>query len=451
MIAIRRTHTSLANAAGLSGAMLAAVLLASGCKGDEKEKEPVVTVQTAPATRGTISQTVSAEAVIYPIEQAIVSPKITAPITEFKVQRGSHVKKGDLLATLENRDLTGQAEASRGNFEQADAGYITSVDATIPQQVQKAELDAAAAKAAFDAQQKVYDSRKELFQQGALPQRDLDTATVALAQARSVNEVAQKQLADLQRLGKEQAIKSAHGSRLSAEGQMRAAEAQLSYSQIRSPIDGVVTDRPLYAGDLATANQPILTVMNLSRLIAKAHIPQSEAATLKVGDPAELKVAGLDEPVKGKVTLVSPALDTGSTTIEVWAEAAKPNPALKPGMTVEVSMTAKTAKDAITIPASALFKNEDGSNYVMTAGSDLLAHQKPVQVGVRNDSMAQIIVGLSAGDPVIVSGGYSLPDKTKIKIEAPGGTESAADDKAGKADKGEKAGDPKKPDEKDRD
>lgn len=448
---IRHIHTSLKNAAGLAGAMLAAALLASGCKGDEKEKEPVVTVQTAPATRGTISQTVSAEAVIYPIEQAIVSPKITAPITEFKVQRGSPVKKGQLLAVLENKDLAGQAEASQGNFEQAEAGYVTSVDATIPQQVQKAELDAAAAKAAFDAQQKVYDSRKELFQQGALPQRDLDTATVALAQARSVNEVAQKQLADLQRLGKEQAIKSAHGSRLSAEGQMRAAEAQLSYSQIRSPIDGVVTDRPLYAGDLATANQPILTVMNLSRLIAKSHIPQSEAATLKVGDPAELKVAGLDEPVKGKVTLVSPALDTGSTTIEVWAEAAKPNPALKPGMTVEVSMTAKTAKDAITIPASALFKNEDGSNYVMTAGSDMLAHQKPVQVGVRNNSTAQIVGGLSAGDPVIVSGGYSLPDKTKIKIEAPGGTESAADDKAGKPDKDEKAGDPKKPDEKDRD
>src|SRR2546429_1084451 len=124
------------------------------------------------------------------------------------------------------------------------------------------------------------------------------------------------------------------------------------YSRIRSPIDGVVTDRPLYAGDLATANQAILTVMNLSRLIAKSHIPQTQAATLKVGDAAQLKAPGLDEPVNGKVTLVSPALDPGSTTIEVWVEASKPNPALKPGMTVQLAMTSKTVKDAIVVPAN---------------------------------------------------------------------------------------------------
>jgi HlyD family secretion protein len=433
----------------VSGAAL--LLFSAGCGGAEKVEDPVVSVETTPAERTTISQTVSAEAVVYPVEQAIVSPKITAPITEFKVQRGSQVKKGQLLAVLENRDLSGQAEASKGNFEQADAGYLTSVDSTIPQQVQKAELDAAAAKSAFDAQQKVYDSRKELFQQGAIPQREVDAAEVALAQARTVNEVTQKQLADLQRMGKAQALKSAHGSRLSAEGQMRAAEAQLSYSQILSPIDGVVTDRPLYAGDLATANQPILTVMNLSRLIAKSHVPQSEAATLRAGNPAELKVAGLDEPVKGRITLVSPALDTGSTTIEVWVEATKPNPALKPGMTVEVSMTAKTVKDAVVVPVGAVFKNpEGGTYYVVLAGSDQLAHWKAVQVGVRNGEDAQIVSGINAGDPVISSGGYALPDKTKIKIEAAAPAEKEEGDKAGKAEKDGKAEGSAKPDDKDK-
>src|SRR2546429_6977293 len=64
----------------------------------------------------------------------------------------------------------------------------TSVDATIPQQLQKAQLDADAAKAAYEAQLRVYNSRKELFDQGALPQRDLDSAAVDLAQARGANE-----------------------------------------------------------------------------------------------------------------------------------------------------------------------------------------------------------------------------------------------------------------------
>jgi RND family efflux transporter MFP subunit len=423
--------------------------LLAGCSKEEKEKDPVVTVQVTPAKRATITQTVSAEAVIYPLEQATIAPKITAPITEFKVRRGDRVKKGQLLAQLENKDLAGQAKASQGSFEQADATYKTSIDASIPQQVQKAQLDADAAKAAFEAQQRVYNSRKELFDQGALPQRDLDSAAVALAQARGANEVAQKQLVDLQRIGKEQAFRSAQGSRLSAEGQMLNAEAQLSYSQIRSPIDGVVTDRPLYAGDLATANQPILTVMNLSRLIAKCHIAQSDAAMLKVANPADLAVSGLDEPIKGRVTLVSPALDPGSTTIEVWVEAIKPNPALKPGMTVEVSVTAKTVKDALVVPTPSVFRNNQGANYVVIAGSDGHAHLKTVQVGVHNAEFSQVAGGVNPGEPIITSGGYALPDNTQIKIEAPGAEEKEAgakgdkDEKDAKDDKTDKAAEAK--------
>ena len=421
---------------------VAGVMLLGGCGKEEKEKEPVVSVQTTPAKRGPISQVITAEAVVYPLQQANVTPKITSTIKKFYVQRGSRVRQGQLLVELENKDLSSSLEASKGDFEQADANYKTTVGATLPQQIQKAQLDADAARAAFDAQQKVYDARKALFQQGAIPRRELDNAEVAYLQARSQNEQAQKQLADLQRLGREQALKSAAGSRLSAEGRMKGAEAQLSYSRITSPMDGVVTDRPLYEGDLATANQPILTVMNTSRLIAKAHIAQAEAAVLKIGNPAEFKIPGLDEPVKGHVTLVSPALDPGSTTIEVWVEATKPDPALRPGMTVEVSMTAKTVKDGLVVPASAIFKSADGADYVVLAGADGHAQQKIVQVGIRNGELAQIVSGVIAGDAVISSGGYALPDKTQIKVEAPAKEEKEAGDKAGKEEKSDQA-DPK--------
>src|SRR5713226_8560395 len=425
----------------------AAFFLAGGCDKAEKEKEPVVSVRATPVQRGPISQVVSADAVVFPLEQAAVAPKISAPIKKFYVQRGTHVKKGQLLAELENKDLSAAAESSKGDFEQADASYVTIVGASLPQQIQKAELDAVAAKSSFEAQQKVYESRKELFRQGAIPRKDLDSAEVAFLQARSQNEQAQKQLADLQRIGKEQTLKSAQGSRVSAEGRMRGAEAQLSYSRITSPIDGVVTDRPLFEGDLAAANQPLLTVMNTSRLIAKAHIPQSEAAVLKVGNPAELKIPGIDEPLKGRVSLVSPALDPGSTTIEVWVEATKPDPALKPGMSVELSMTAKMVKDAIVVPASAVFKNSEGADYVLLAGSDEKAHQKTVQLGIRNSDVTQIAGGINPGDPVISSGGYALPDNTQIKIEAPALAEKDAGDKSGKS---EKPGDATKPDTKDK-
>jgi multidrug efflux pump subunit AcrA (membrane-fusion protein) len=431
-------------------AMAAAAALLSGfawgCAKEEKEKEPEVSVQTSPAEKEDISQIVNEEAVIFPLQQATVAPKITSTIKQFLVQRGSKVKKGQLLAVLENADLSAAAESSRGDFEQAEAAYTTTVTSSLPQQIQKAQLDAASAKSAFEAAEKVYNSRKDLFQQGALPRRELDAAEVALVAARSQNEQAQKQLADLQRVGKEQALKSAQGTRLSAEGKYRGAAAQLSYSEIKSPIDGVVTDRPLYVGDLATANQPLLTVMNISKLIAKGHIPQSEAAQLKVGNPAQLKVPGMDDPIEAKVTLVSPALDPGSTTIEVWVEAKKPNPALRPGITVQVAMTAKTVKDAVVVPAAAVYKTPEGNaNYVLVAGTDDKAHLKTVQVGIRNGEDAQIASGINPGDPVITSGGYAVPDGTKIKVEKPEAPEKAGADKADKKD----ADDPDDKDKKD--
>ena len=407
--------------------LLTGAITLAGCTPAEKEKAPVVNVETTPAAKQTISHFVSAEAVVFPVKQAIVSPKITSTIVDFKVQRGSRVKQGQLLAILENKDLAAQAEASKGDFEQADANYAITVNAGLPQQIQKAELDAAAAKTSFDAAQKVFDSRKDLYQQGAIPRRDLDSADVALAQARSQNEQARKQLADLQRMGKEQLLKAAKGTKESAEGHYRAAAAQLSYSEIRSPIDGVVTDRPLYVGDLAMANQPILTVMDISSLVAKAHIPQSDAAQLKVGDAARIKTADGQDPVEGRVSLVSPALDPGSTTIEVWVEARKPTSLLKPGMTVGIEVTARSVKDAIVVPSAAVFKNAEGANYVLIAGTDKKAHQKIVQLGVRNTELTQITSGISAGDPVIVSGGYAVPDGTAIEIEKP-----AADEKDSK-------------------
>lgn len=423
-----------------SVAIFAICAVVFGCSAPKKENPLVASVQVTPVTVAPISDVISAEAVLSPLQQAIITPKITSTIKTFLVQRGSRVRQGQLLAVLENADLNAAAEQSKGEFEQAEAGYDMSTGASIPQDLQKAELDATTAKISLDAAQKVYDSRKDLFQQGALPRRDLDTAEVALSQARNQYEVAQRQLEDRKRLGQKQALKSASGQLAAAKGKYLAAQAALHYSEIRSPIDGVVTDRPQFAGELATANQPLMTVMNVSKLIAKLHIAQTEATTLKVGVPAEISVAGLDEPVPAHVTLVSPALDPGSTTVEVWVESLKPNPALKPGISVHLSLTAKTVKDALVAPATAVFKNAEGADFVMVAGSDDKAHLKTVTVGIRSATTAQIVDGVKAGDKVISSGGYALPDGTAIKVEEAAAAEKDAGDKADAASGGKKEG-----------
>jgi HlyD family secretion protein len=387
-----------------------------GCS-KEKAEEPVVNVQVAPVEKKTLQRTVEADAILFPLQQSAIVPKITAPVKKFYVKRGSRVRKGQLLAMLENRDLAAASQENRGAFDQAQAAYATTTAASLPEEIQKAQLDVQVAKEALDAAQKVFESRQNLFSQGALPRRDLDQASVNLVQARSQYDIAQKHFNSVMAVNREQEAKSAAGQLESAKGKYLGAEAQLGYSEIRSPIDGAVTDRPLYAGEMSASGTPLITVMDLSQVIARAHVPQDEAALLKVGDKATI-IAANEEPVSGLVTVVSPALDPNSTTVEIWIQAKNPEQRLKPGSSVKVSMLSQTIPDALVAPAAALLTTPDGTS-VMIVGSDGRAHQTSVKLGIKQGDDVQILEGLQAGQKVVTVGAYGLPDKVKVNVQSP--------------------------------
>ena len=406
--------------------VLAALLISCACSSEKTADQAAVAVQAATVEKTSIQRTVEAQAILFPLQQAAITPKISAPVQKFLVKRGSPVKQGQLLAVLENRDLSAAAQDTEGAYKQAQAVYETTTAANLPEEIRKAEADEQQAQQALDAQEKVYQSRQQLFEQGALPRKELDQSRVDITQARNQYAIAKQHLDKLMAIGKEQELKAAEGQRDSAKGKYMGAQAQLGYSEIHSPINGVITDRPLYPGEMAAAGTPLITVMDISSVIAKAHIPQDEAAALKIGDQGTMTVSGIDKPIEGKVTVVSPALDPNSTTVEVWFEAKNPKRELKPGTSVHLSLTAQTVNDALVVPAASILTAPDGATTVMLAGSDGLAHQKAVKLGVRNGDDVQIVDGVAEKDKVVTSGVYGLPDKTKIKIEAP---EATSDDK----------------------
>ena len=262
--------------------------LAACSKPKEAETEPVAPVQVTEVQRDSIQRVVSADAILYPLDQASVMPKISAPIKEFKIKRGDHVAKDQLLATLENRDLQAAVAEAKQVYEQALAAQRTTNGAQIPEDANKARQDVTASKQALEAAQKVYESRKQLFDQGALARRLVDEANLAYVQARSQYDVAAQHLQSLEGVSRPEQTKSAQAQADAAKARYDAALAQLSYSEIRSPIAGVIADRPLYAGEMAAAGSPLLTVVNVSRVIARANVPVSQAASVKVGDSATI-------------------------------------------------------------------------------------------------------------------------------------------------------------------
>jgi HlyD family secretion protein len=411
---------------------LAAIAGMSGCsKPDASAVEAAAPVEVKPVLVGTIERVIPAEGLLYPIHQSSITPKISAPVREFLVNRGDHVKQGQVVAVLENRDLSAAVGEAKSLYEQAETAYRNVTAGSLPVDINKAESDVAAAKEALNAAKKVYESRLELFKQGALARRLVDEANVAYAQAQSQYAQANKQLQTLMSVGRTAQTQSAQDQLDAAKARYEAAEAQLSYSEIRSPVSGLVADRPLYPGEMASAGSPLMTVMDVSRVIAKVNVAQKDAAELRLGMRAVIHTA--EGQTEGKVTVISPAVNANSTTVEVWVEGPNPGEKLKPGGAARVEIYAGAVPNALLVPATALLATHEGEMSVMVAGEDNLAHERKVEVGIRNEEQAQILSGLKAGEKVIVAGGIGLEDGAKIRIRESGagvggGREGAAKD-----------------------
>jgi HlyD family secretion protein len=408
--------TKSATHAVLFATVAALGIFLTACSGKKAaEAAPVVTVKAASVERKAIQQDISAEAVLYPLHQASIVPKISAPVAKFYVNRGDRVRAGQMLAVLENSDLQAAVAENKGTYQQAEANFESLKAANLPEQIQTAKLDVKGAQAAFDAAQQVYSSSEKLYQQGALAKKQLDQDKVAVTQAKNQLQTAEQHLAKLQSVGEKAQLKAAEGQLAAAKGRYENAQAQLAYTEIRSPITGVVTDRPLYPGEMASTSTPLITVMDISKVIARAHIPESQAGLLKAGDAATISASEESKGVPGKVIVVSPALDPGSTTVQVWVESSNPGDQLKPGSTVNLNLVAKRVAGALVIPKTALVADPDQGAYVMVIGPDGRAHQTKVDTGIEQDGEVQILKGLLPGQRLVTEGAYGLPDDTKVK------------------------------------
>ncbi len=409
--------------------LLIPVLVLAGCsKKEEAEVEAPAPVQVTAVQQDTIRRTVAGDGTLWARDQASVVPKISAPVQRFLVRRGDHVSQGQLLAVLEARDLTAAAAESRAQVAQADANLRATQSATVPDAIVKAQTDADAAKQAEEAAQRLLENRKKLLEQGALARKLVDDAQVAWAQAHGNYLAAQEHLRTLQSVGKQEQIKTAEAQVEAARSHLQSTEAQLSYAEIHSPIAGVIADRPVYPGEMAAPGTPLLTVMDISKVVARVNVPQNQVGSIKVGDPAEVTQADSSEQLQGKVTVVSPATDAATTTLQVWIEIDNPGGKLKPGTSVHALIVTEAIKAAVVVPVAAILPGEEGGTAVLTVSEDHVAHKRAVQVGVREGDKVQVLNGVRPGEEVVVVGGIGLDDKAKVRIVTPGAPEEADED-----------------------
>jgi len=432
----------------VAAALLAALTAGCGKAKEEKaaETEAPTPVMVETAVLGAIDHVVTADAILSPLNLANVTPKISAPVRRFLVNRGDHVRAGQVVAELESGDLAAAAQEAKFQYEQAQASSATVTGATVVEDETKARAEVQSAQSAFDAAKKLYDSRVALQKEGALAQKQVDETKLQMVQAQTQLETAQQHLKSLNGVSRQEAVKGAQAQANAAKAHADTLNVQLSYARVTSPISGVVADRPINAGEMAAAGMPMISIVDISQVRAIANVPVKEAESIRVGRPA--RVAGPDGDMAGAVTVVSPSANPNATTVEVWVQIANPGERLKPGATARVSIVAETIQNTLVVPAASLLNGDGGKQKVMVISADSVAHERPVTVGVRQGARVQILSGIQPGDQVVVSGGLGLEDKAKVTIQLPkseddddddsGGDDAKSDDAKGKDAKGKK-------------
>lgn len=153
----RKRAAAQAGKPAIAGMIAAVVMLISvGCSSDKGDKEPTVSVQVAAVEKTTIERTINTQAILSPRQQAAIVPKISAPVQKFLVRRGSPVHVGQLLAVLENRDLSAAAQDTEGTYKQQEALHKITTAASLPEEIKKAEADVQQAQLVLDAQEKIF-------------------------------------------------------------------------------------------------------------------------------------------------------------------------------------------------------------------------------------------------------------------------------------------------------
>ena len=390
-----------------------------GAKTEEKKPAPVATVKVAQVDERDVDLTIQAPATVFAREQANISSRITAPILEIAVRKGDRVTKGQVLVRLDNRDLLAQKREIAGLVAEAESNLEKLRTGTIPGDIERAKGQVMTTQAALSQAEKFYERRKQLFDQGAIPNRDLLISQTDLATAKANNEVARQALSLLEKQSSGRDIQIMQSRLEQARGRLASVEAQISFEELRSPFAGFITEQFVFPGDMAQPAVPMFTVADLSVAIARTQVPESDARAVRVGAACRMMPQdrkGSSFP--GTVSVVNQSVDAARRTVEVWCEIPNGKGDLRAQAFGTVEIAVGRLTHAFTVPLAAVHFEEGSRNgHVMVVGSDKKASKRPIEAGATTEGRVPILKGLKAGETVIVEGGYGLPDGIEVKLQ----------------------------------
>jgi len=393
----------------LLAAILAVLLIAAGC--GKKQADPAVeagpvAVSAARAVMGVLENGTLVSGKLEAGQSADIVPKAPGKVAAVHVDVGSRVSDGQVLVTLENKDLAERVAQARAGVAQAEAAVA---QAEAGYQAARAAL--ANARDQFQVAEANYRRAGELLAAGAIPRATFESQyDLPYKQAKQALEGTLPAQVEQARAGMGQARAGLDAAR----AQLGLAGQAYEDSFIRAPFAGVVTARRVNPGEMA-ANTPIITLVNLDRVEVKATVGERIINQLKQGQKVWVKVSAVSgQPIEGVVTSIALAVDPATKAFPIKVEIDNPENVLKPGMFAEVQLPA-SGQEQLLASREAVIK-EGEKNFVWLI-KDGRAEQREVQVGESDGKQIAVTSGLSEGEELVTAGQEKLQEGAAVAVQ----------------------------------
>ena len=407
-----------------------------------------VQVRAVPAVRGTIVTRAIYAGEVTARARVDVFSRIAGVVAAVPVHEGDMVRRGQVVARLDPKELRFQVEQARASVntqrvavEQARVTVATQqarltqlLAGSPPEQVRQAEDQVRQAEASLAYSRQQLRRAEELYAQGFVSGQAVEAARLDVVLQEARRRSAEEQLSLLRRgprpeevdvagkqvLQAETALRQARSQLAQVEVTLRQAQALLAEGTVYAPAAGTVSRRLVDPGATVTPATMLLQLVDVDPVVIMIPVAERETALIRPGMPADVRADALPgRSFRGIVTTVSPVLAAATRTADVKVDVPNPDRALRPGMTARVDLVLVERANVVTVPVDAVL-DQSGTRrlFVVEQG---VARAREIETGISDGERVEIVRGVRAGELVVIAGQHTLRDGAAVVVPGTGG------------------------------
>ena len=344
------------------------------------------------AARGSIVHSLMSTANLRARREVEVATQAAGIVTGVSVEEGDFVRSGQLLCSLDDRDLRIDLELTQQRLAQTriqlEAAGIRNDQTTTRLANKRAELE----------------RNEEALAQGLLAESEV------AVQRHDIQDLEHEVRAV------ESTVRESRYRIEELESEIEKVELQISQTAVTAPFSGRITERTVELGQSVRVGEKLYKLGAFRPLFADVFLPEQDSRQARAGQPVRVRLGmGEDETAYGKVERVSPVVDEETGTVKVTARFDPPSAAFRPGAFVRVEIDTDIHHDAVLIPKQAVME-EDGLLYVAVVGEGGVARRSRIELGYQDESRIEVISGVVEGDAIVVAGQGNLKDGDRTRV-----------------------------------